>query len=139
MVNEDLRKEISDNGYEDSIVLDCPSFDDSIIGITADGRTVYDYDRMAEEFVNDDYPEVVEEYNELACNNEEISEDNRFFDLLQEAYEFIDYNTLRALPYMGACAPIVIALSPEDEEWHNAQDFDEIFNIEDIVYRVNNN
>lgn len=26
----------------------------------------------------------------------------------EEAIEFIDYNTIRALPYYGECAPIVV-------------------------------
>ena len=69
---------------EGAIILDNSAFDNSIIGVTLDGRLIYDYDKMIEELIEDD------------CMS---------FD---EAMEWIDYNTIRALPYAGSGAPIII-------------------------------
>jgi hypothetical protein len=79
-VNENIRLELS----EDTIVFDNPAFDNSIIAITTDGQAVYDYNKMVCELMKDD----------------NISE--------QEAIDWIEYNTLRAIPYAGEMAPIVV-------------------------------
>lgn len=79
-VNHDLRAELP----EDAIVFDNPSFDRSIAAVTTNGQVVYDYDSMVIELMEDDG----------------ISE--------EEAIDWIEYNTLRALPYAGEMAPIVI-------------------------------
>ena len=44
-VNLELRAELP----EDAIVFDNMSYDGSIVGVTTDGRVVYDYDKMVEE------------------------------------------------------------------------------------------
>ena len=80
MVNEQIREELP----EDSLVLDNQSYDNSIIGVTLDGRVVYDYDLMIQELMADDNCSV------------------------EDAIDWIEYNTLRAIPYMGDKAPIVI-------------------------------
>ena len=83
MINEEIREIIEfENG--EAILFDNPSFDNSIIGISSDGRVVYDYMKMVTEFANE--------------NN--VS--------LDEAEEFIDYNTIRALPYTGSYGPIIM-------------------------------
>ena len=51
MVNKELRKKIADVGYENSIVYDDPSFDNSIIGVDVNGKTVYLYPLMALEYI----------------------------------------------------------------------------------------
>ena len=71
-------------GYEGVKYLVDESYDDALIGVTEDGRAVYNYELMVEWLMN-----------------EEGWTDN-------EAVEWIEYNTLRALPYMGDDAPIVI-------------------------------
>lgn len=86
MVNEEIRKFIAEVS-EDAVVFDDPSFDDSIIALTTDGRVVYDYEKMAEEMSEEDGISI------------------------EDAYEFIDYNTLRALSYENFrrdSAPVVI-------------------------------
>ena len=60
-----------------------PDFDNAIIGITTDDRVVYDYDLMIESLAK---------------------KDNMSLD---EAQEFIDYNTVRTLPYMPN-APVIM-------------------------------
>ena len=79
-INENIRLELE----EDAIVFDNPAFDNSIIGVTTDGQAVYDYNKMVAELMEDD----------------EISE--------QEAIDWIEYNTLRVIPYAGEMAPVVI-------------------------------
>ena len=86
-VNLKIRMELED----DTIVFDNPAFDNSIIGITTDGQAVYGYNKM-----------VVE----LMCD-ENISE--------QEAIDWIEFNTLRAIPYAGDMAPIVIFTFKEED------------------------
>ncbi len=71
-------------GYEDVIILENYSYDDALIGVTEDGRAVYDFERMVRWLV----------------------ETEGFTD--EEAIEWIEYNTIRALPYMGKEAPIIM-------------------------------
>ena len=80
-VNQDVRNLLPD----DAIVFDNASYDNSIIGATFDGRAIYDYDLMVSEFMSD----------------EECTSD--------EAIDWIEYNTLRSLPYAGEKAPIVVS------------------------------
>jgi hypothetical protein len=79
-VNLQLRDELP----EDAIVFDNMSYDGSIIGVTTDDRVVYSYDKMVEELMQD------EEWS------------------YEEAAEWIDYNTIRALPYAGEHGPIIM-------------------------------
>lgn len=89
MKDEKFRKAldamVEDQGIEEEVlILDDHAYDKSIIGLTEDGRLVYDFDKMVKEFAED------EQCDEL------------------DAIEWLEYNTLRALPYMGERAPIVI-------------------------------
>ena len=79
-VNLQLRAELP----EDAIVFDNMSYDGSIVGVTTDGRVVYNYDKMVEELMEDEQ-----------CSYE-------------EAADWIDYNTIRALPYAGENGPIIM-------------------------------
>lgn len=83
-MNEALRQAICDMDHEDAVVFVAPDFDDAIIGITDEGQVIYDYDTMVKCLVDRDG----------------MSE--------TEAIEFIDYNTIRALPYAGEKAPIIM-------------------------------
>ena len=80
MVDLNIREEIPDG----AIILENYAYDNSIVGITTDGRVVYDFYRMVEEFAMEE-----------DCTTE-------------EAMDWICYNTLRAIPYMGEMAPIVM-------------------------------
>lgn len=79
-VNLQLRDELP----EDAIVFDNMSYDGSIIGVTTDDRVVYSYDKMVEGLMQD------EEWS------------------YEDAVEWIDYNTIRALPYAGPNGPIIM-------------------------------
>ena len=77
---------LADNGYDvdDIVLLKDESYDSALIAVTDDYRAVYSYDKMVEWYMEKN-----------GCSAE-------------EAIEWIDYNTLRALPYAGARAPIVV-------------------------------
>ena len=71
-------------GYEDTVILDNYSYDDALIGVTEDGRAVYDFDKMISWLMQR------EGWSAL------------------EAIEWIEVNTIGALPYAGDAAPIII-------------------------------
>lgn len=75
---------VRDAGYEDILLLDSYSYDDALIGVTEDGRAVYDYEKMVA----------------WLMETEGLSQ--------EEAIEWIEYNTIRALPYYGPEAPIIM-------------------------------
>lgn len=43
-----VREYLENEGYEEVIIFDNPSYDDAFIGVTNDNRAVYDYDKMIE-------------------------------------------------------------------------------------------
>ena len=71
-------------GYEDVVYLVNYSYDDALIGISEDNRAIYDYNKMVEWLIR------VESFTE------------------EEAVDWISYNTIRALSYMGDKAPIIM-------------------------------
>ena len=79
-----MSKEAYEFMDEDAVIL--PDFEPALIGVTTDGTAVYDYEKMLEVLVVRDG--MTEE----------------------EAADYISYNTLRALPYAGEMAPIIITL-----------------------------
>lgn len=84
MINEDLREHIKNN-YDGAVLFDNPSFDNSIIGISTNNNIIYDLTSMVDELAEDD----------------DMS--------YEEALEFIDYNTLRTIPYINeGSKPIIM-------------------------------
>lgn len=78
------REILCDFGYEDSVVFENPDYDEAIIGVSHDGRVIYDMDLMVEHLmVHDGMTEM-------------------------DAVDFIDYNAARSIPYAGECAPIIM-------------------------------
>lgn len=71
-------------GLEDVVILSNYSYDDALIGVTEDGRAVYDYEKMITWLMETEgwTPE--------------------------EAEDWVNYNTIRALPYMGDKAPLIM-------------------------------
>lgn len=76
-------EKILDAGYDDVVLLENYSYDDALIGVTEDGRAVYDFDKMVAWLME------TEGFTEM------------------DAIEWIEYNTIRALPYMGPEAPLI--------------------------------
>ena len=66
------------------VVFDNHAYDKSIVGVDTFGRAIYSYDKMIKEFAEDE-------------NVDEL-----------EAMEWVDYNTVRALSYMGDNRPIIL-------------------------------
>lgn len=75
---------IAEMGYEESVVFDSPDYDEAIIGVTDEGNVVYDYEAMVQDLMTKDG----------------MSE--------TEAIEFIDFNTIRAIPYAEDPKPIIM-------------------------------
>lgn len=73
-----------DAGYEDVKYLVNFSYDDALIGVSHDGRAIYNFDLMVDWLMKE------EGWSDI------------------ESIEWIEFNTLRALPYMGANAPIIM-------------------------------
>lgn len=73
-----------DNDLEGTAYFTGDDYDTAILGYTDDGRLVYSYEKMVEWLVE----------------NDNMTSD--------DAVEWIDYNTIRAIPYMGEKAPVVV-------------------------------
>lgn len=79
-----VKERIADAGYEEILVFENYSYDDAFIGVSNDERAVYDYEKMIEWLVK-----------------------TQGFTA-EDAVEWIEYNTIRALPYYGDKAPIIL-------------------------------
>ena len=86
-MKEEIRDILCDMGYEDAILFDNPDYDDAIVGITYEGRVIYDFDLMVQCLVDQGMTEL-------------------------EAIEWIEYNTIRAIPYAGDNPPIIMNRPP---------------------------
>lgn len=61
-----------------------PYFADAVIGVATNGALVYDYDKMVE----------------CATKEEDWS--------VEDAIDWIEFNTIRTIPYMGEKHPIIV-------------------------------
>lgn len=96
------RELLNEIGLEDSIVFENPDYDSAIIGYDDnDYRIIYDYELMVEDL---------------------MEKDNISYE---DAVDFIDYNTIRAIPYAGNKAPIVLRRIDDYMDYRNSKkDFD---------------
>lgn len=81
---DELETFLIEQGRKESVFFTNPDFLEAIIGMSDDGRLVYSYSRMVESLML----------------KEKMS--------YEDAVEFIDYNTVRSIPYMGTNAPIIV-------------------------------
>ena len=81
---DSLKDYLCELGHEDAVVLESPDYLSAVAGVSEDGRVIYSYPRMLEHLVLNDGMTY------------------------EEAAEFIDYNTIGSLPYMGEKAPILL-------------------------------
>ena len=81
---DEIKEWLCDRDYEDTVVLENPDYLSAIVGVSDDGRLIYDYEKMAEHLMATDGMDY------------------------EEACEFIDFNTIGALPYMGEKRPIIM-------------------------------
>lgn len=87
---EELKKYLQSN-YGGYAIFETPCFNDAIIGISENGNLIYSYEKMVES--------LAQEYIKSSSNEDEAYTD---------AMEFIDYNTIRTIPYMGEFKPIIL-------------------------------
>lgn len=80
---EELCEFLEAQGHEDTVFFENPSFVKAITGITDSEQLIYDYNLMIEA--------AMEEEGWTA----------------EESIEWIEYNTIRSIPYMGRNHPIV--------------------------------
>ena len=78
MINNDLRDYLVAEGLSNACIFNCPSYDGAIVGYSDSGALIYDFELMVEEFCKEN--------------------PNSTYD---EAVEFINYNTLRTIPYIA--------------------------------------
>lgn len=81
---DSLKDYLCELGHEDAVVLESPNYLSAVIGVSNDGRVIYSYPKMLQHLVLTDGMTY------------------------EEAAEFVDYNTLGAIPSMGEKAPIVM-------------------------------
>ena len=81
---EQLKEHLVELEHEDTIVLESPDYLSAIVGLSEDGRLIYNKRKM----IN------------WLCKHEELS--------IEDASLFLEYNTIRALPYMGLKRPIIL-------------------------------
>ena len=86
MKSENLaEKKLLEKGYDGVVIFNNFSYDTALIGVTNTHRAVYNYDLMLEFLVS-----------------------KEGFSDYTEASEWIDYNTLGALPSFGGRSPIIL-------------------------------
>ena len=83
---KELKDLLNELEYTDTVVLENPSYLNAMIGITDEGALCYSYEKMIECLMEEDKMEQ------------------------EDAMEFINYNTIRALPYASSMGvrPIVV-------------------------------
>lgn len=81
---QDLKELLQELDKPNTIMFESPDYASAVIGLTDDDCLVYSYEKMIQHLVN----------------GGGMSE--------EEAIEFIDYNTIRALPYAGELKPIIV-------------------------------
>ena len=79
-VNQEIRSKLP----PDAVVFDNYAYDNSIIGTTFDGRAIYDFNKMVDELMADEGWTI------------------------GEAVDWIEFNTMRALPYGGEKTPMIV-------------------------------
>jgi hypothetical protein len=90
---EKLRDFISELTMDDEVLLfDRPSYATAFIGLTEDNTAVYDFDKMIKYLVDKDGMDA------------------------GDAIDFIEYNTIRALPYYDKPPLILYPIDREDWE-----------------------
>lgn len=81
---KELQDYLVEREMPETVVLTGPDYASAVVGISGDERLIYDYQLMVQWFMDAN----------------KATED--------EAIDFIEYNTIRSLPYMGEKAPIIL-------------------------------
>ena len=70
--------------YNDSVIFQNPDYMSAVVGVSEEGRVIYSYEKMVWALMMTDGMDY------------------------EEAVEFVDFNTIGALPTMGENAPIIM-------------------------------
>ena len=81
---DSLKDWLCDRDYEETVVLENPDYLSAIVGVSDDGRLIYDYEKMVEHL---------------------MVTDGMDYD---EACEFIDFNTIKCLSCLSGKRPIIM-------------------------------
>lgn len=81
--NDSLKEWLVHQGYENSIVLECPSYRNAVVGVSEEGRVIYSARIILQDMMIDEGMEY------------------------EDAVDHFSYNLLRSLSYMGEMAPII--------------------------------
>jgi hypothetical protein len=79
-----IESRLLDAECEDTSYFINPDYEDAVIGVIDDGRLVYDFDKMVGYLMNN------EGWSDI------------------ESIEWIEYNVIRSIPYMGEKKPIIV-------------------------------
>ena len=85
MKQEELKKLLVENGYENVVLFENPDYASAFVGVTTDDVAVYDYEKMIANLMGEGMNE-------------------------EDAADFISYNTIRSLPYYENSPIILIGL-----------------------------
>lgn len=109
MQNKEIRDFLAEI-CPDAVILDNPSFDNSIIGVTWDDRIAYSFEKMMEELSQEDGIDTL------------------------TRMDIISYDTMRKIPYAGENAPVVIQSLPWDinKDGQRYKGFIKLNSIEDV-------
>ena len=93
MDHEKLKKYLKEE-YGGYALFEPEHYDEGIIGVTENGNVIYSYELLAESLMlHDDWS-------------------------YEDAIEWLDYNTIRTIPYMGEFQPIILMEFPDcDDEY----------------------
>ncbi len=84
MSNIPLGQRLEEEGYEDVVIFSSGEFDDAFLGLSEENRAIYSFDKMVDWLIKLDGITY------------------------EEAVEYIEFNVVRALPYAGEKAPIIL-------------------------------
>lgn len=85
MTHQELKDYLCEEfGNEEIVVLEPEYYDEGIVGTDEEGRLIYGYYELVE----------------AIAGNDEMSE--------EDAIEWVDYNTIRGIPYMGLYHPYIL-------------------------------
>lgn len=108
---------------EGQIYLEPREFlDKAIIGVH-EGKNVYELNALIKNYALHFIESAAELGQELTS------------DVYDMAAEFIDYNTIPALPYMGEYAPLVVSLIEDGFEDELSEDVD-VLSMNDLLWEI---
>ncbi len=91
MTHQEL-KDYLKGEYGGYALFEPENYDKGIIGVTDNGNVVYSYERLAEMLI--------------------LEEDMTY----EDAIEWLDYNTVRTIPYMGEFKPVMLMEFPDCDD-----------------------